>query len=100
MYSFILELQIQIMKVYWFYYKQILPVNVALTTAFSMMSIDLFYWVFVSFGFFLSVWLYSFFYKKARYIYCNLGYSQLRLVFGSFLINTAVGAVFLPLLWI
>ncbi len=88
------------MKVYWFFYKQILPVNLALTTALGIASIDLFYWVFVSFGFFLSVWLYSFFYKKSKYIYCNLGYSKGRLVLGSFLINTVLGTVFLPLLWI
>lgn len=88
------------MKVYWYYYKQILPVNLAITTALSLVFIDLFYVVFISFGFFLSVFLHSYFYKHAKYIYCNLGFSTGQIVLGTFFINLVIGSVFIPLLWL
>lgn len=87
------------MKVYWYYYKQILPVNIAITTVLAVAYIDLFYVVFISFGFILSVFLHSFFNKNAKYVYYNLGYSKLRIVLHAFAINLLVGSVFLPLLW-
>ncbi len=88
------------MKVYWYYYKQVLPVNLAITTALSLAFMDLFYLVFISFGFTLSVFLHSYFNKNAKYIYCNLGISKRQVVLGAFLINLGVGSVFIPLLWL
>lgn len=56
--------------------------------------------VFATFGFFISIGVESFFYKRTNFLYYNLGFSKRNIVVGAFLINTIATLFLLPLLWI
>lgn len=88
------------MKVYWFYYKPILWINLSASLVFSLADISVLPIVFVTLGFALSVFFASLFYRNTVYLYYNLGYSKRRLILGAFVANAVLSILLWPLLWI
>lgn len=88
------------MKVYWFYYKPLLWINLCVSLVFCLTDIHDIPWVFVTFGFAFSAFFASFFYRKTSYLFYNLGYSRFRLLIGAFLINALCSSPLWLLRWI
>jgi hypothetical protein len=88
------------MKVYWLYYKPVLWINLSTSLVFTLTDLSYLPFVFMTAGYIMSVFFASFFYRNTSFLYYNLGYSKLRLVFGAFLLNAVFSTMLLPLLWI
>lgn len=64
------------MKVYWFAYRQLLFINIAISAVLSFGSSIYFPFVFASFGYICTILLHQFFYKNSWLMYFNIGYTK------------------------
>ncbi|HMR19243.1 MAG TPA: hypothetical protein PKA53_08080 [Sphingobacterium sp.] len=85
------------MKVYWFYYKPILWINLSISLVLSLIDIAFFPIIFATIGFGLSTFFASFFSKDSSFLFYNLGYSKFRLIGGSFFINIIFALALWPI---
>lgn len=88
------------MKVYWFYYKPILWINLSVSLVFSLTDITFFPLVFATVGYGLSVLFAALFAKNTSFLYYNLGYSKFRLIRGAFLVNIIFSLALWPIVLI
>lgn len=92
------------MYIYWNYYKTILIVNVslsvALSAAFGLGDFSMLPYLFATIGFVLSCFLVKFFENNTMYLYYNLGFSRIKLLFGSLLFNSLITLFLLAIIWI
>jgi len=88
------------MKVYWFAYRQLLFINIGISAALSFGSGVSFPFVFATFGFICTMYLYQYFYKNAWYIFFNIGYTKTSILIGTFFINLFIAIALSLILWI
>lgn len=88
------------MKISLFIYKQLLPINLALSVLFSLNNPFAYPIIFSTIGYAITALLYHYFYKNIKYIYLNAGYTQRKLLAETFLLNLLTGIFQFGILWL
>lgn len=87
------------MRIYWFAYRQLLPVNIPISAVLSIANPTYYPFVFATFGYFCTAFLYQYFYRNSWILYLNIGYSKSSMLLGTFFINLFFGLLGYAILW-